>query len=119
MGDSLVDVFRILLGSLTELSDCAFKGIEGKTELPVALYNKTYFLNELVHICDVDKNQWLINDDESWDIVSSYFIKLGSDRNLAFNLRDILLRHTPKLLNSQQLLGLRKIRWLIKHHNEL
>lgn len=108
LGDSLVDVFRILLGSLTELSDCAFKGIEGKTELPVALYNKTYFLNELVHICDVDKNQWLINDDESWDIVSSYFIKLGSDRNLAFNLRGYIVETYTKVIEFTAVAGFKE-----------
>ncbi|RCK64123.1 Protein MON2 [Candida viswanathii] len=105
LGDSLAEVFRVLLGSLTELSDCAIEGADDRTELPVSPYNKTYFVNEIVHLCDVDKNHWLIDDDESWNVVSSYFVKLGSNRSLSFSLRGYIVETYTKVIESTSVAG--------------
>ena len=62
-------------------------------ELPISSFNKSYFVSRLAQVSEIDDfHNWLIKDEESWDIISSYFIDLGTKRNIHFSLKIMLLK---------------------------
>jgi len=110
--DYPLDSYNQLLSALTTLSDSLF-GV-GKNEefdekkeyksnekyvgddLLVCPYNKTFFLTNLDQICKINSNKFLIESNDSWKLVSDYFIKLGNTRSANYNLRI----HIVHLFNS-------------------
>ena len=87
IGDSSVETFRTILITLTRLSDFALDVDNEKyeDELPISSFNKSYFVSRLAQVSEIDEfHNWLIKDEESWDIISSYFIDLKRKYSFQF-----------------------------------
>lgn len=108
IGDSSVETFRTILITLTRLSDYALdiNNQKYEDELPISSFNKSYFVSRLAQISDIDEvHNWLIKDEESWEIVSSYFIGLGTKRNIHFSLRNYVVESYTKVIETVAFFG--------------
>ena len=108
IGDSSVETFRTILITLTRLSDFALDVDNEKyeDELPISSFNKSYFVSRLAQVSEIDEfHNWLIKDEESWDIISSYFIDLGTKRNIHFSLRNYVVEMYMKVIETVAIFG--------------
>ncbi|EGW32469.1 uncharacterized protein SPAPADRAFT_55914 [Spathaspora passalidarum NRRL Y-27907] len=90
IGDYNVDSYYDVVDSLTSLSNREIgegKQEEEDTDLHTCPYNKSYFLNKLVQVCEINGKKFLIEDNKSWELIQGYFIELGSCRTLHSNVR--------------------------------
>ncbi|KAG2735004.1 hypothetical protein G9P44_001218 [Scheffersomyces stipitis] len=112
MFDSLseypAESFQRLLEALIQLSELSFEVEEDSQEvelneksnesnesidddLEVCPYNKTFYLLKVLSFAENDSNQYLIKFDKPWDSFCKYFIKLGTRRDLNYNLRIFII----------------------------
>ena len=108
IGDGSVETFRTILITLTRLSDFALDVDNEKyeDELPISSFNKSYFVSRLAQVSEIDEfHNWLIKDEESWDIISSYFIDLGTKRNIHFSLRNYVVEMYMKVIETVAVFG--------------
>ena len=112
MFDSLseypAESFQRLLEALIQLSELLFEVEEDSQEvelneksnesnesidddLEVCPYNKTFYLLKVLSFAENDSNQYLIKFDKPWDSFCKYFIKLGTRRDLNYNLRIFII----------------------------
>ncbi|KAI5966786.1 MON2 [Candida pseudojiufengensis] len=110
--DSINDIpansFKEVLECLGELSDVAFSSKlenEFKFGLEESPYNKTFYLNMIFQICDLNTEKFLIKDDEVWGSFTEYITKLGSKRDLNFNIRVYIVESFTKIITSMAFKG--------------
>ncbi|CAK9436234.1 uncharacterized protein LODBEIA_P07920 [Lodderomyces beijingensis] len=87
------DAFKDLLLCFIELSDAAFSDNSdnsdevGKFGLKQCPYNKSFPLSTISKVTELNPVRFIIEDDTNWEIVSAYFTKLSSNRNLSTSMR--------------------------------
>ncbi|ODV77974.1 uncharacterized protein CANTADRAFT_7444 [Suhomyces tanzawaensis NRRL Y-17324] len=92
VNDFPTESFKELLNSLIELSDQVLSGQEIKfgskeATLVPCPYNKSFYLSNIISVCSVNPNKYLINDDSIWKMWCEYIIRLGTQRTMNYNTR--------------------------------
>ncbi|KAL6450941.1 MON2 Protein MON2 [Candida maltosa Xu316] len=105
ISDSSVEVFHGSLSTLSHLTDVAYTPTSESTTLDVSPYNKTYFMSKVVELCEDDIHQWLIKDDESWNLMSKYFVDGATKRTLSSGLRSSVIEKYTHVIESVAVAG--------------
>ncbi|KAI5950969.1 MON2 [Candida jiufengensis] len=95
--DSFEEILKCL-GNLTDIAlsnDLDEKPKFGLVESP---YNKIYYLNKMFQIAELNTERYLIRDDQIWNSFTAYITKLGSRRDLNFNLRTYIIESFTKII---------------------
>ncbi|CUM68414.1 uncharacterized protein PRCAT00006137001 [Priceomyces carsonii] len=108
--------FQDLLQSLIELSQDLLEesenspnnnNLENLDEKYTRLcpYNKVFFLTKIQQICDINLLKFFIEYDEPWFLISDYFIRLGNNRSIQYNLRIHITKTYAQLINNLATIG--------------
>lgn len=86
-----------LISALSSLSDRLFVDpreeekfeavISSAQDLQVCPYNRSYYMSKISEVLSVNSRQFIINDDNTWKLVSDYFIRNSINRSMSFNSR--------------------------------
>lgn len=92
--------FQELIVVLTELYDGTNFVTDKVNSLDICPFNKTYFVDQLAKIAEINPQKFLFSQDESWNLLVDYFITLGAKRSIAYGSRIYVVnRFTGVIVN--------------------
>ncbi|ODV83509.1 hypothetical protein CANARDRAFT_29953 [[Candida] arabinofermentans NRRL YB-2248] len=105
-------VFKHIINSISTLSEKSFKtplnNDQGYGHEPVnksqtlepCLYNKSFYVNKLTDVCQINPLKFLIESDENWIYIKQFYTKLSNDRNLEDDIRLSVTRSFDSVIKS-------------------
>ncbi|KAK6203232.1 uncharacterized protein RJT21DRAFT_104330 [Scheffersomyces amazonensis] len=101
-----VESFDELVGAVIDLSKRVFEQNTEKEkvysglQLDICPYNKTYFIDRLLDLSQIESNKFLVLSDKSWSLITDYFITFGNKRNISYSLRLYIVQAYNQIIKS-------------------
>ncbi|VEU21476.1 DEKNAAC102472 [Brettanomyces naardenensis] len=111
------DVFLTICRSLIELSDSIIPvttspddsfgrvPISDTGALEPCLYNRSFYLNKLADICEVNPLKFLALQDDCWECVRNFYTRLSGERSLDDETRLLLSRNFDTIVKAVSIAG--------------
>lgn len=84
--------YNELVHVLAELYDGGSNSDKEKViPLTICPFNKTYFVDQLIIISQLNPRKFLFNDEKTWNQLVDYFTTLGTNRSISYSVRNYLV----------------------------
>lgn len=91
--------YRELIFVLTELYDSTSGNKTDKViPLETCPFNKTYFIDQLVVVAELDPETFLFDQEDTWQMLISYFTTLGTNRSITYGVRNYLVQSFTSMI---------------------
>ncbi|KAG7660662.1 MON2 [[Candida] subhashii] len=95
------ELFACLIKLNETIFDDTADNTKEKINLPICPFNKTYFINKMYQLIEIESNKYLIDpNNKSWELIVEYFIKSGTRRDLSNKLRIYIIETFTKIIRS-------------------
>ncbi|KAG7877200.1 hypothetical protein KL935_004902 [Ogataea polymorpha] len=123
------DVFYSIVRSLMRLSSMVLKSSltneDRKGTKPVndgklepCILNKSFFINKLTDICEINPIKFLVESDQNWQCISQFSISTAKDRSLEDSLRILVARNFNNIVKNVAVAGFNSNSEAIRNETE-